>query len=180
MYNYLNLLIFQPGLYVKLYLEGVTEQEYKNIDCSLPLLATAMLPHEQKMSVISLLLKRPNLLELDEPIKSKEELIIQCGYRRFKCCPIFSQLGNGTVHKVSKLSIVHHLMSTWPWSNDRYIYFDIFIKVVYFLTVRKIFPTWWDGSCDCVRSNSVSTVLSFGFQGTRGFFNCKYLEKFRN
>lgn len=84
-----------------MYLEGITEQEFDNIDRSLPLIATGMLPHEQKMSVINVVLKRPNVLESEEPIKSKEELVFQCGYRRFKCCPIFSQLGNSTVHKVS-------------------------------------------------------------------------------
>lgn len=83
-----------------MYLEGVTEEEFEKIDRGLPLIITGMLPHEQKMSVVNVLLKRPNILESDEPIKSKEELVFQCGYRRFKCRPIFSQLGNGTVHKV--------------------------------------------------------------------------------
>ena len=65
------------------------------------MILTGILPHEQKMSVVNVMLKRPNIMESDVPIKSKEELVIQCGYRRFKCRPIFSQLGTGTVHKVS-------------------------------------------------------------------------------
>lgn len=92
----------QPGTYVNLYVEGVTEQEFENIDRGMPFLMIGVLPHEHKMTVVNFLLKRPNVLESEEPIKSKEELIIQCGYRRFKCCPIFSQLGKGTVHKVNR------------------------------------------------------------------------------
>lgn len=91
----------QTGCYVNLYLEDVTEEEFENIDRGIPLIVIGILPHEHKISIVNMLLKRPNVLESNEPIKSKEELIIQCGYRRFKCCPIFSQLGNGTVHKVS-------------------------------------------------------------------------------
>lgn len=38
----------------------------------------------------------------DEPVKSKERLIFQVGYRRFIVNPIFSQHTNGSKHKVSK------------------------------------------------------------------------------
>ena len=46
------------------------------------------------MSVMHLLVRRqPNNTE---PIKSKEELVFQCGFRRFRASPIFSQHTTGT------------------------------------------------------------------------------------
>lgn len=62
-----------------------------------------MFPHEHKMSVLNVVLKRT--LNYDAPIKSKERLIFQCGYRRFIVNPVFSQHTNGTKHKVSDLII---------------------------------------------------------------------------
>lgn len=61
-----------------------------------------LLPHEHQMSVMNVVLKR--LPDSEAPIKSKETLIIQCGYRRFVVNPIFSQHTNGDKHKVSKYS----------------------------------------------------------------------------
>ncbi len=101
---------------MNLYLENVTEQEFDNIDRGIPLIAIGILPHEHKMSVVNMLLRRPHVLESDEPIKSKEELIIQCGYRRFKCCPIFSQLSNGTVHKVCRFLANNNFEGFWGWA----------------------------------------------------------------
>lgn len=74
--------------------------EYTSIDRTSPLVVIGMLPHEQKMSVVNIALKQPNVEENKQPIKSKEELIFQCGYRRFKSCPIFSQHAKGNIHKV--------------------------------------------------------------------------------
>lgn len=57
-----------------------------------------LLQHEQKMSVVNMLLKRIPGDTL--PLKSKEHLIFQCGFRRYKCAPIFSQHTTGNKHKV--------------------------------------------------------------------------------
>ena len=42
-----------------------------------------------------------------DPIKSKEELVFHCGFRRFRACPIFSQhtSGRGTwkQHNLNKI-----------------------------------------------------------------------------
>lgn len=57
-----------------------------------------MFPHEHKMSILNVVLKRTQ--NYDVPIKSKERLIFQCGYRRFIVNPIFSQHTNGGKHKV--------------------------------------------------------------------------------
>lgn len=63
-----------------------------------PVVLIGLFSHEHKMSVLNVVLKRtPNY---DVPIKSKERLIVQCGYRRFIVNPIFSQHTNGNKHKV--------------------------------------------------------------------------------
>lgn len=68
------------------------------IETGSPVVLIGMFPHEHKMSVLNVVLKRT--LNYNVPIASKERLIIQCGYRRFIVNPIFSQHTNGTKHKV--------------------------------------------------------------------------------
>lgn len=57
-----------------------------------------LLPHEHQMCVMNVMLKRTG--ESKIPIKSKERLIFQCGYRRFIVNPLFSQHTNLDKHKV--------------------------------------------------------------------------------
>lgn len=57
-----------------------------------------MFANEHKMSVLNVVLKRTQAYSM--PIKSKERLIFQCGYRRFIVNPVFSQHTNGKKHKV--------------------------------------------------------------------------------
>lgn len=52
------------------------------------------------MSLMNVVLKRSP--DSTIPLKSKERLIIQCGFRRFIVNPIFSQHTNSNRHKVSK------------------------------------------------------------------------------
>lgn len=64
-----------------------------------PIVLYGMLPHEAKMSVINMVLKR--VPGSSEPLKSKENLLFQVGYRRFRASPIYSQHSSGNKHKVS-------------------------------------------------------------------------------
>lgn len=64
-----------------------------------PVVVFGLLPHEQKMSVINLVLRKSH--DLCRPIKSKDKLIFHIGCRRFTANPIFSQHTNGNKHKVS-------------------------------------------------------------------------------
>lgn len=56
------------------------------------------MPHEHQMSVVNVMLKRTP--DSTIPIKSKEKMIIQCGYRRYIVNPIYSAHTNGDKHKV--------------------------------------------------------------------------------
>ncbi|XP_033213769.1 pre-rRNA-processing protein TSR1 homolog [Belonocnema kinseyi] len=91
-----------PGCYVTIHVKNVNLHLFQ-AHCNAkdrPLIIFGLLPHEQKMSVSNVILKRTgdNL----KPIKSKERLVFQCGFRRFAACPIFSQHTNGNKHKYER------------------------------------------------------------------------------
>lgn len=88
-----------PGWYVTLHIKNV-KQELFDAFCTLsdrPLIVFGLLPNEQRMSLLNVTLKRT--LRSHEPIKSKERLIFQCGFRRFSTCPVFSQHTSASKHK---------------------------------------------------------------------------------
>ena len=65
-----------------------------------PLTMFGLLKHENKMSILNLLLKRTS--SHNSAIMSKDKLIFHIGARRFTAAPIYSQHTNGDKHKVSK------------------------------------------------------------------------------
>lgn len=88
-------------MFITVHIIGVPVDKFNTRRREEPIVIYGMLEHEQKMSVINMVLKRhPNSPLSQVPIKSKEELIFQCGYRRYKARPIFSQHTNGSKHKV--------------------------------------------------------------------------------
>ena len=93
--------LFQAGWYITIHVVGVPQHLYNSRRPDHPVVLIGMLPHEQKMSVLNFVIKQPTISNNQRPIKSKEQLIFHCGFRRFKACPIFSQHTNGTKHKVS-------------------------------------------------------------------------------
>uniref|UniRef100_A0A8D8BHS8 Pre-rRNA-processing protein TSR1 homolog n=1 Tax=Culex pipiens TaxID=7175 RepID=A0A8D8BHS8_CULPI len=92
-----------PGWYIEIHVKNVPQAAW-NAHCSTgtgeTLVLYGLLPHEHQMSVMNVCLKRtPNSTI---PIKSKERLIVQCGFRRFIVNPIFSQHTNGDKHKYER------------------------------------------------------------------------------
>lgn len=98
--NEVKSLYLQPGWYITIHVPRVHEDLYKAYIAveERPLIIFGLLPHEQKMSVLNVCLKRTS--GNTEAVKSKEKLIFQCGFRRFAACPVFSQHTNGNKHKV--------------------------------------------------------------------------------
>lgn len=90
-----------PGLYITIYITGVDIKNWsRHTQKNSHVIMYGLLSHEHQMSVINAVVTRA--LGSDAPIKSKERMIIQCGYRRFIVNPIFSQHTNGDKHKYER------------------------------------------------------------------------------
>ncbi len=92
----------QPGKRVNVYLRNVPLNLQTSYDSSKPLALCSNLHHEHKRTVVNCSITLSS--EYPKPIKSKEELILQCGARRFAINPLFSQTGNtpNNVHKFQR------------------------------------------------------------------------------
>ncbi|KAA8594086.1 pre-rRNA-processing protein TSR1 homolog [Etheostoma spectabile] len=88
------------GWYVTLHIINVPFSVMESVQSGRPLMMVSLLPHEQKMSVMHLLVRRHP--SNTEPIKSKEELVFHCGFRRFRASPIFSQHTSADKHKMER------------------------------------------------------------------------------
>ncbi|MFT7803695.1 Pre-rRNA-processing protein TSR1-like [Arapaima gigas] len=88
------------GWYVTLHIVDVPFSVMECFQAGRPLVLVSLLPHEQKMSVMHMLVKRHP--SNTEPVKSKEELVFHCGFRRFRASPIFSQHTSGDKHKMER------------------------------------------------------------------------------
>uniref|UniRef100_A0A8D0ASV1 Pre-rRNA-processing protein TSR1 homolog n=1 Tax=Sander lucioperca TaxID=283035 RepID=A0A8D0ASV1_SANLU len=88
------------GWYVTLHIINVPFSVMESVQSGRPLMMVSLLPHEQKMSVMHLLVRRHP--SNTEPIKSKEELVLHCGFRRFRASPIFSQHTSADKHKMER------------------------------------------------------------------------------
>ncbi|XP_049492720.1 pre-rRNA-processing protein TSR1 homolog isoform X2 [Panthera uncia] len=79
----------EVGWYVTLHVSEVPVSVVEYFKRGAPLIVFSLLPHEQKMSVLNMVVSRhPGNTE---PVKAKEELIFHCGFRRFRASPLFSQ-----------------------------------------------------------------------------------------
>merc|ERR1719259_1381517 len=86
----------RPGLYVTIHVANVPKRFTHSLDAGAPLVVYQPLKHEQKMSVVNVVLRTVH----DAPlVKSKEKLVFHVGFRRFSARPILSQHTNGTRHK---------------------------------------------------------------------------------
>ncbi|CAN9510902.1 unnamed protein product [Ophioblennius macclurei] len=88
------------GWYVTLHIIDVPYSVMESVQSGRPLVLVSLLPHEQKMSVMHVLVHRHP--SNTEPIKSKEELVFHCGFRRFRASPIFSQHTSADKHKMER------------------------------------------------------------------------------
>ena len=90
-----------PGWFIRIHVKNVPVslwESFKSVQLADGLIAYGLLPHEHQMSVVNAVLKRAP--DSTIPIKSKERLIMQCGFRRYIINPVFSQHTNSDRHKV--------------------------------------------------------------------------------
>mmetsp|Transcript_149190 Transcript_149190/g.278139 ORF Transcript_149190/g.278139 Transcript_149190/m.278139 type:complete len:806 (+) Transcript_149190:155-2572(+) len=78
------------SMYCSLYLQGVPPSVMELQPRGVPFVASGLLPCEQKVSVIQGTVSRVG--EYPEVIKSKDELWMHCGFRRFMARPVFSEI----------------------------------------------------------------------------------------
>ncbi|KAK3387237.1 hypothetical protein B0H63DRAFT_153875 [Podospora didyma] len=88
-----------PGTRVHIHLEAVPSMIKETYNPSQPATLFSLLRHENKQTAVNFLINLAS--DFPRSIKSKEELIMQCGPRRFVINPLFSQGGNtpNDVHK---------------------------------------------------------------------------------
>ncbi|KAM9691423.1 LOW QUALITY PROTEIN: pre-rRNA-processing protein TSR1 homolog [Dama dama] len=109
----------EVGWYVTLHVSEVPVSVVEHFKRGTPLIAFSLLPHEQKMSVLNMVVSRhPGNTE---PVKAKEELIFHCGFRRFRASPLFSQHAAADKHKFQRfltadtaLVVTVHAPITFP------------------------------------------------------------------
>lgn len=89
----------QPGTRVHVHIKGVTAESRATYHPAKPVTLFSLLRHEQKRTAVNFLINLSS--DYSRSIKSKEEIIMQCGPRRFIINPLFSQGGNtpNDVHK---------------------------------------------------------------------------------
>ena len=89
----------QPGTRVHVHLRSIPLSVRQSFKPQKPLLMCSLLQHEHKRSVVNISITLSSSHQ--KPIKSKDELILQCGPRRMIINPLFSQLGStpNDVHK---------------------------------------------------------------------------------
>lgn len=92
----------KPGTRVAIHLRNAPFSIESSCSSSAPLTAFSLLRHEQKRTVVNYTITLGS--EHPTPLKSKDELILQCGPRRLTINPLFSALGNSPndVHKFDR------------------------------------------------------------------------------
>lgn len=91
----------EPGWYITVHVANVSQSLWStwlSTQSAQHLILYGLLAHEHKMCTVNAVLKRAPDSEI--PLKSKERLIVQCGFRRFIVNPIFSAHTNLDKHKV--------------------------------------------------------------------------------
>ncbi|KAF1999069.1 DUF663-domain-containing protein [Amniculicola lignicola CBS 123094] len=117
----------KAGTRVSVHLKGVPLSFQENQSCPIALFSLLRHEHKRTSCNYSILLSS----EYPEPIKSKTELIAQCGPRRMIIKPLFSQAGNtpNNVHKFDRFlhpgrSAIASFIGPLTWGNVPVLYFQ--------------------------------------------------------
>jgi pre-rRNA-processing protein TSR1 len=88
------------GTYVTIHILDVPQTLSGFVHISRPFVVSGLLKHEHKTSVLHFTAQR--IPAYEDPIRSKDDLIIQCGFRRFRGRPFFSQNTSNDKHKMER------------------------------------------------------------------------------
>ncbi|XP_071810013.1 pre-rRNA-processing protein TSR1 homolog isoform X1 [Asterias amurensis] len=132
----------EPGCYITVHISNVNRSFMDDYNPKKLLVVFGMLPHEQKMSVLHFAIKRYH--NFTEPVKSKERLIFQVGFRQFSACPIFSQHSNGDKHKYVRFL-----------SKDDAVVATVYAPITFPPTTVLVFKQNIDGTHSLVATGSM-------------------------
>lgn len=117
-----------PGTRVHVHIRDVPLTIKESYNPSRPLTIFSLLRHEHKKAVLNYSISLSS--DYPAPIRSKEELILQCGPRRFIINPIFSQAGTpqNNVHKFERFlhpgrSAVASFIGPLTWGSVPALFF---------------------------------------------------------
>ncbi|TGO54293.1 hypothetical protein BCON_0109g00030 [Botryotinia convoluta] len=117
------------GTRVHVHLRSVPSSLQSTYNASQPLSAFSLLRHEHKKAVLNINFTLSS--DYPSPIKSKSEMIVQCGPRRFVVNPLFSQGGNtpNDVHKFDRFlhpgqSTVASFIGPLSWGSIPTLFFQ--------------------------------------------------------
>jgi pre-rRNA-processing protein TSR1 len=102
--------VLPSGSYVSITLDGVKAAFARKLPPEAMLVAVALLPHENKISVLHAGLSHLNGCDMDIefPVKSKDVLTFRCGWRTWQTRPVFSQNNlNCNKHKFERFMPKH-------------------------------------------------------------------------
>lgn len=118
----------QPGTRVQIYLRDVPLSSQLNYDPTRPLALFSLLRHEHKRTAVNFSLTLNS--DCEAPLRSKEEMIVQCGPRRFIINPLFSQAGNtpNDIHKFERYlhpgrTAIASFIAPLTWGSVPALYF---------------------------------------------------------
>ncbi|KAJ3279678.1 hypothetical protein HK104_001246 [Borealophlyctis nickersoniae] len=89
-----------PGTYVTVHIQDVPREVIDGHKPTRPFVCFTLLPHEQKYTVLNFLVKRTD--DFTDPVKSKDPLVLHCGFRRYIVRPLYSQHTQGQTNNVHK------------------------------------------------------------------------------
>ncbi|KAI8062178.1 hypothetical protein BC940DRAFT_309324 [Gongronella butleri] len=90
----------KPGRRITLWIQHVPKGAYDMFDVRRPYVVFGLLQYEHKMSLLNLQISRDNAYE--EPVRSKDPMILHLGFRRYRVHPVYSQNSNKCTNHVHK------------------------------------------------------------------------------
>ncbi|CEG62997.1 hypothetical protein RMATCC62417_00215 [Rhizopus microsporus] len=93
----------KPGSRITIWIHNVPVEAFQSYDRARPFIVFGLLQYEHKMSLLNIQIQRDNAYE--EPVKSKDPMVMHMGFRRYNVRPIYSQntnKGSNNVHKFER------------------------------------------------------------------------------
>ncbi|RCI05342.1 hypothetical protein CU098_005966 [Rhizopus stolonifer] len=93
----------KAGQRITIWISNVPVEAFQAYDKTRPFIVFGLLQYEHKMSLLNIQLQRDNAYE--EPVRSKDPMVMHMGFRRYKVNPVYSQntnKGTNNVHKFER------------------------------------------------------------------------------